>query len=85
MINTGRKKESVNLVTEYSEKQKLVHKDFDKIEYKTVVEVNLDKIKPSLSGPKRPQDRFDLCNISKIFSEELTIEEKKVASKMLIL
>ena len=81
MINTGRKKESVNLVTEYSEKQKLVHKDFDKIEYKTVVEVNLDKIKPSLSGPKRPQDRFDLCNISKIFSEELTIEEKKVASE----
>jgi aconitate hydratase len=39
------------------------------IDYTQVVELDLDTVRPSTSGPKRPQDRINLENIGARFSE----------------
>jgi len=39
------------------------------IDYSEVVELDLNTVSPSLAGPKRPQDRIELANVKKRFSE----------------
>ncbi|MGH8717043.1 MAG: aconitase family protein, partial [Burkholderiales bacterium] len=39
------------------------------IDYSKVLELNLASIKPSLAGPKRPQDRIELGNLKNKFTE----------------
>ena len=75
--NTGRKESDINTVLKYCDKQNLWHKNFDKIKYSELIEIDLTKIKPSLAGPKRPQDRFDLPRIAEEFKKELTDLEKR--------
>ena len=75
--NTGRKESDINTVVKYCDKQNLWHKNFDKIQYSELIEIDLTKIKPSLAGPKRPQDRFDLPRIAEEFKKELTDLEKR--------
>ncbi|GGE43581.1 aconitate hydratase [Agaricicola taiwanensis] len=39
------------------------------IDYSAVVEIDLSSIRPSVAGPKRPQDRIDLAEVSRRFDE----------------
>ncbi|NDB76055.1 MAG: aconitate hydratase, partial [Verrucomicrobia bacterium] len=41
------------------------------IEYSQVVELDLATVKPSVAGPKRPQDRIELGNLRRALAEEL--------------
>ncbi len=41
------------------------------VDYSTVIEVDLGEIDPSLAGPKRPQDRIPLSQLSTKFAETL--------------
>ncbi|MDH3999256.1 MAG: aconitate hydratase AcnA, partial [Desulfuromonadales bacterium] len=58
---SGRDDETVALVEAYAKEQGLWR--FDEMpdpEYSAVLELDLARVKPSLAGPKRPQDRVDL-------------------------
>jgi len=51
--------------------------------YSSMVELDISKTEPALSGPKRPQDRIPLTQSKPMFNEALTAmkAERKLASK----
>jgi len=69
---TGRTKEKTDLIQKYLEAQHLfgVPKKGE-IEYTKVLELHLNHIVPSVSGPKRPQDRLPLKDLKAKFEELL--------------
>jgi len=58
---SGRDKEQIELVRQYAMAQDMFHND-DSIdaEYSDVLELDMNTVVPSISGPKRPQDRIVL-------------------------
>jgi len=65
---TGRSKPEIEAFEAYFKAQKLfgVPKAGD-IDYSAVVKLDLGAVAPSLSGPKRPQDRIELGNVKSQF------------------
>ena len=65
---TGRSKAEIEAFEAYFKAQKLfgVPKAGD-IDYSSVVKLDLGSVAPSLSGPKRPQDRIELGNVKTQF------------------
>jgi aconitate hydratase len=72
MLMTGRAEEQVNALRAYFQAQGLfgIPKDGD-IEYTTVLELDLGGVRASVAGPKRPQDRIELDDIQREFTEML--------------
>jgi aconitate hydratase len=69
MKNTGRTGEEVDAFESYFKAQGLFGIPADGgIDYSSVVELDLDSIVPSLSGPKRPQDRIALPAMKDTFN-----------------
>ncbi|SFX17862.1 aconitate hydratase [Thermoactinomyces sp. DSM 45891] len=70
--NTGRDEELVQLVKEYYSAQGMFRTDEtpDPV-FTDVVELDLSTVVPSLSGPKRPQDRVELSNMQQEWNETL--------------
>ncbi|HKX95776.1 MAG TPA: aconitate hydratase AcnA, partial [Methylibium sp.] len=66
---TGRTKAEIEAFEAYFKAQKLfgIPKSGD-IDYSSVVKLDLGTVAPSLSGPKRPQDRIELGNVKGQFS-----------------
>ena len=61
---TGRSAETLALVEAYCKTQQLWHQDSGKeAEYSQILTLNLASVRPSLAGPKRPQDRVLLENM----------------------
>lgn len=59
---TGRSDEQVALVRAYAEEQGLwLAEDDAPRTYSEVIEFDLSEVKPSMSGPSRPHDRFDIA------------------------
>ena len=70
---TGRSEALVTMVERYMKEQGLFRTDdAPDPEFLDVLELDLGDVVPSLSGPKRPQDRIDLPEIKKVFEEALT-------------
>ncbi|GAB2791645.1 aconitate hydratase AcnA [Dyella kyungheensis] len=67
---SGRSDEQIKLVEAYAKAQGLWH-DENAIEprFTTTLELNLADVKPSLAGPKRPQDRVLLEGVQKSFQD----------------
>ncbi|HRE13911.1 MAG TPA: aconitate hydratase AcnA [Usitatibacteraceae bacterium] len=67
---TGRTAEEVSALEAYFKAQGLygMPKKGD-LDYSTVIELDLASIKPSVAGPKRPQDRIDLPSLKAKFTE----------------
>ena len=83
---TGRDKNKINLIEKFCKEQSLWHKDkFEEISYNEIVEINLEEIKPSLAGPKRPQDRVELKEVKTNFLNLLDEPKKKKIRKNPIL
>ncbi len=59
---TNRSEQSVDLFKDYSLKNKMQAADCLSAEYSENLKINLTDIKPSIAGPKRPQDKIDLIN-----------------------
>ena len=55
-LQTGRDNALVKDIETYYKAQELFDIDSSKVEYSKVIEVDLSKILPCISGPKRPQD-----------------------------
>ena len=65
---TGREPEQIAAIEAYFKAQSMfgMPKPGD-IDYSQIIELNLDTIVPSLSGPKRPQDRVSLPDLGRDF------------------
>lgn len=75
LSRTGRKKELVDLVERYTKEQGLFRTDdTEEPVFTDTIELDLSEVRPSLAGPKRPQDRILLDDMKKEFQESLTSE-----------
>src|SRR5204863_661345 len=75
---TGRSDEAVARFADYFKAQGLfgIPKKGD-IDYSEELELDLSTIKPSLAGPKRPQDRIDLDRVASTFEKLFTASPKE--------
>ncbi|MCK4946638.1 MAG: aconitate hydratase AcnA, partial [Alphaproteobacteria bacterium] len=74
---TGRSPERVKLVEAYAKEQGLWRNDDIEASFTKTLELDIGTIEPSISGPKRPQDRIALCKAKEAF-KQLVPEEKSV-------
>ena len=80
---SGRDPERIALIEAYAKAQGLWHdKNSPDPEFSSVLELNLADVKPSLAGPKRPQDRVLLTDMRKSYQSAMealaTIKQPKV-------
>ncbi|ENB4168754.1 MULTISPECIES: aconitate hydratase AcnA [Stenotrophomonas] len=69
---SGRSEEQINLVEAYAKAQGLWHEPGSPhAQYSTTLELDMGTVKPSLAGPKRPQDRVLLEAVQKNYREAL--------------
>ena len=75
---TGRPDETVALVEAYAKAQGMWH-DVDSVEpiFTDTLELDMGSVRPSLAGPKRPQDRVSLDSVDEVFNGDLTKVYKK--------
>ena len=66
--DTGRDQSVVDLVEEYSKANHFYYDETNEPEYSTQLDFDISKVIPSMAGPKRPQDKIALENISDNFS-----------------
>ncbi len=70
---SGRSEERIALVEAYAKAQGLWHDDnTPAAQFSSNLELDLADVKPSLAGPKRPQDRVLLDNMQKQYREDVT-------------
>jgi aconitate hydratase len=66
---TGRSADHVQRVKAYFQAQEMFGiPRAGEVDYSTVLELDLSQVTPSLAGPKRPQDRVELSDVSSRFS-----------------
>jgi len=74
---TGRSDEEIKLVKDYFVAQELFGiKKSGELDFSRVIEVDLNLIITSVSGPKRPQDRIELSKVKQRFNELLRASQK---------
>jgi aconitate hydratase len=71
---SGRDEDRVQLVEAYAKEQGLWRNDSKDPIYTDTLELDLSTVVPSLAGPKRPQDRVALTDLSSSFMKDLTSE-----------
>ena len=62
---TGRKEDQIKMIEEYSKSQHLWRDDRETPTYSRTIELDLNSVVPSVSGPKNPEDRLNLNDLSK--------------------
>lgn len=67
---TGRSEHQARIVEEYAKAQNM-WRDDSYPEYTDLLEIDMNAIEPSLAGPKRPQDRVALSDMSRGFKKSL--------------
>ena len=69
---SGRSDDQIELVKAYAQAQGLWHDEHtEPAHFTTTLELNLADVKPSLAGPKRPQDRVLLEGVKQSFHEAI--------------
>ena len=68
---TGRSKEQVELVEKYAKAQGMWHDPAVSPRFSEHIELDLSTVVPSISGPKRPQDRISLSDSKNAFEKIL--------------
>ncbi|WP_029088656.1 aconitate hydratase AcnA [Brevibacterium album] len=68
---TGRSQEQIDLVETYAKEQGLWHNPEEEVEYSEYLELDLSTVVPSISGPKRPQDRIELSDAKSQFAKDI--------------
>lgn len=72
---TGRTEQQIELVKRYCKTVGLFGNDLSEVEYTDIIELDISKIKGSIAGPKRPQDRMDLSSVKQNWQK--TIRQNK--------
>ena len=70
---SGRPAETVALVEQYAKAQGLWRDTAVEAAYSSTLGLDLGSVRPSLAGPKRPQDRVDIADIGRAFDEALEL------------
>ena len=73
---TGREKQRIELVESYAKAQGL-WRDGTVPTFTDTISLDMGGVKPAISGPKRPQDRFDLSGANRHFAKILRDEFSK--------
>ncbi|MEV7606694.1 aconitate hydratase AcnA [Paenarthrobacter sp. NPDC089322] len=68
---TGRSEENVALVEAYTKEQGLWHDPSRELRFSEFLELDLSTVVPSISGPKRPQDRIELSDAKEQFRKDI--------------
>ncbi|MDQ0078162.1 aconitate hydratase AcnA [Arthrobacter oryzae] len=68
---TGRSEQNVALVEAYAKEQGLWHDPSHEIKFSEYLELDLSTVVPSISGPKRPQDRIELTDAKEQFRKDI--------------
>ncbi|CAM3285267.1 Aconitate hydratase [Arthrobacter ulcerisalmonis] len=68
---TGRPDQNVALVEAYAKEQGLWHDPSREIKFSEYLELDLSTVVPSISGPKRPQDRIELSDAKEQFRKDI--------------
>jgi aconitate hydratase len=72
MTMTGRSEEQVDLVRQYCKEQGLfLENDSPVPEFTSTLELDISTVEPSLAGPKRPQDRIPIPEMSRAFHQTM--------------
>lgn len=73
LVGTGRSEDLVDLVERYCKEQGLFRTDDtpDPV-FSDTLELDMSTVRPSLAGPKRPQDRVELSAIKQMWNSALT-------------
>ncbi|WP_269585133.1 aconitate hydratase AcnA [Roseibium sp. Sym1] len=74
---TGRDEDRVALVEEYSKAQGMFRAGSEEPEFTDTLELDISTVVPSISGPKRPQDRINLSDAATGFAKTMADEFKK--------
>ena len=74
MRRTNRSQEQIDLVKNYCRENLMWRTGKENIEYSKVVELNLNTLQPTVSGPKRPQDKILVEDLNTKFIELLNAE-----------
>lgn len=78
MHATNRSPELIQLVEAYCKENLLWRTGLENITYSSVVEFDLSSLEPTVSGPKRPQDKILVRELGSKFSELLEKEHARV-------
>jgi len=70
---SNRDASQIELIKQYSSKIGLTRNDCEKAQYSENIDLDISSIMPSISGPKRPQDRIDLKDSKKFYNKELEV------------
>ncbi|AWW29353.1 aconitate hydratase AcnA [Echinicola strongylocentroti] len=71
MSKTNRSKDQIKLVEDYAKANMLWREDEESVNYSSLVELDLGTVEPTVSGPKRPQDKILVRNFKNKFGELL--------------
>lgn len=74
MRKTNRSEEQVKFVEEYCKSNMLWRENEEAIQYTDVIEFDLNTLEPTVSGPKRPQDKILVKDLDNKFQELLKKE-----------
>ncbi|MCO5230616.1 MAG: aconitate hydratase AcnA [Chitinophagales bacterium] len=74
MHTTNRSAEQIKIVEEYCKENLLWRTGSENIQYSSVVEFDLNTLEPTVSGPKRPQDKIFVKDLGKQFAHLLDKE-----------
>lgn len=77
MRRTNRPAKQIELVEEYCKENMLWRTGHEKINYSDIVELNLSELKPTVAGPKRPQDKIFVKDLEDKFHDILKTEFKR--------
>ncbi len=74
---TNRTAEQIEIVEQYCKENLLWRTGNEEINYSTVVELDLSSLEPTVSGPKRPQDKILVKDLGSAFSNILENEYRR--------
>ena len=78
LTTTGRSKDDIELVEAYAKAQGMWREDMGDPVYTDTLELDISTVRPSIAGPKRPQDRIILDDASDAFASVMDTEFKKL-------
>ena len=78
---SGRPAQTVALVEAYAKAQGMWRDARVEAVYSSSLDLNLSSIRPSLAGPKRPQDRVDIAALGRTFDETLQLAGRTDGAK----
>lgn len=76
---SGRDEALIELTRAYAQAQSLWREPGDRPEYSATLSLDMATVVPSVAGPKRPQDRIELLQLSKTVAEALPAARKSAS------